>query len=135
MYKVLESKGKEDETYRKAKAHVQHQCRANGIDAALAFEHDNVGTQLDALLILDRKGGGQQIAAQAGYPIITIPIGLDDVGVPLALSLQQSAWQEGTLIKWASAVEDLLQYELGWRPTPRYVNHTSKNVPINSVPN
>ena len=59
-----------------------------------------------------------------------MPIGLDDEGMPVAITLQQRAWKEGILIKWASAVEDVRDEILGGRPTPRYRNHLAKNVPI-----
>ena len=59
---------------------MQKQSRDRGIDAALQFTTGHgEKIMLEALLILDRKAGGQQLAAQAGYPIITIPIGLDEV--------------------------------------------------------
>lgn len=57
----------EDETYAKALEYVQHQCRTQGIDAALkSGAEDDGGAEFDALLLCDRKGAGQQIAAQAG---------------------------------------------------------------------
>ncbi len=39
---------------------------------------------------------------------------------------------EASLIKWASAIENLLQENenFGWRPLPTYKNHLAKNVPI-----
>ena len=69
----------------------------------------------------------------AGYPIITLPVGVDDEGVPIGLSLQHSAWREPDLIKWAGAIEDLLRHEFGWRTTPGYRNFTAKNIPIQPV--
>ena len=61
---VLQGKGWEDETYCKALDYMQHKCRTEGIDAALKETGTDEG--LDALLLFDRKGAGQQIAAQAG---------------------------------------------------------------------
>lgn len=69
-----------------------------------------------------------------GYPIISIPIGLDAAGFPVSLSLQHTAWQEGTLVKWASAIEDLVHHVQGWRPTPEYRSYHSKNIPIDPLP-
>jgi hypothetical protein len=66
----------------------------------------------------------------SGYPIISIPIGLDSDGLPIALSLQHSQWKEGELIKWASAIEDLLHSIFGWRATPGYCNPLSKRLPV-----
>jgi amidase len=143
--KCVETKGVEDEVYHAALKHIQTQCRENGIDAALVDPEDSNSASprlLDALIFADVKASGIQIAAQAGYPIITVPIGLDPDGMPVPLSLQHTAWQEDTLIKWASAIEDLLVHHneeqgiaederdrrLG-RIEPTFVNHLRKNVP------
>ena len=129
----VETKGIKDATYDAALKHIQTQCRQNGIDAALQHGEE----QLDTLLFCDVKGGGIQIAAQAGYPIISIPVGLDEDGMSVSLTLQHTAWQEDKLIKWASAIEDLLithqeqdqKKQLG-RVPPRFMNHMSKNIPV-----
>jgi len=163
----VETKGIKDETYHAALKHIQSQCRENGIDAALKCPPNSQGRKvpgltegaprvtpesahsssqgedsLDALLFCDVKQGGIQIAAQAGYPVMTIPIGLDPDGMPVPLTLQHTAWQEEKLIKWASAIEDLLdhyneQHEISpnerWqrlgRVPPTYMNHLRKNIP------
>ena len=110
---------------------MHKKSREEGIDAALHHAtNDGQTIELDALLLCDRKGAGQQLAAQAGYPIICIPIGLDGRGMPVSLSLQHRAWKEGTLIKWASAIEDLVHSMNGWRLTPEYKDHLAKNIPI-----
>jgi amidase len=66
----------------------------------------------------------------SGYPTITLPIGVDKDGMPVGLTLQQTAWAEGTLIKWASAIEDVMNDLVGGRPLPAYRDHMAKNVPI-----
>jgi amidase len=150
----VDTKGMKDETYYAALKHIQSQCREHGIDAALRdptsqmmtdttqeTRHDSQSL-LDALLFCDIKAGGTQIAAQAGYPIITIPIGLDPDGMPVPLTLQHGAWQEAKLVKWASAIEDLLRHgntrqtshdpsaqRMG-RVPPTYKNHLRKNIPV-----
>lgn len=161
----VETKGIKDATYDAALKHIQSQCRGNGIDAALKCPpahrrsrpacDDSVDSDelLDALLFCDVKAGGIQIAAQAGYPVLTIPIGLDPDGMPLPLTLQHGAWQEDKLVKWASAIEDLLRQhdeESGGscssredhgrekvaraprmgRVPPTYMNHLHKNIPV-----
>ena len=142
-----------DETYSRALEYIQYQCRTQGIDAALKSDIEGHSTaEFDALLLCDRKGAGQQLAAQAGtpisatpirntlakivkgYPIISIPIGIDTTGFPVSLSLQHRAWQERTLVKWASAIEDLVHHVQGWRPTPEYKMYHSKNIPIDPMP-
>ncbi|KAL8993802.1 MAG: hypothetical protein Q9169_006073 [Polycauliona sp. 2 TL-2023] len=134
LEEVVGSQGLEDETYSKALQYTQYQCRTQGIDAALHSSEDKTcPIEYDALLLCDHKGAGQQLAAQAGYPIITIPIGIDADGFPVSLSFQHRAWQERTLIKWASAVEDLVHEIQGWRPTPEYRNYHSKNIPVDPI--
>lgn len=132
LLEILECRGNEDETYHAALDHIHRQTREHGIDAALTpyDPESKVTSQLDALLFCDRLGVGQQYAAQAGYPIICIPIGLDTDGLPISLSLQHSAWREAQLVKWASAIEDLWNSKNSWRATPTYKHLTAKNIPI-----
>ena len=124
--KCVDTQGIKDETYYAALHRCQTQCRQNGIDAALEYN----GAKLDALLFCDIKMAGQCIAAQAGYPIIAVPIGVDPDGIPVSLSFQHTAWEEAKLVKWASAVEDLLLHKQGPRRTPLFRNHLRKNVPV-----
>ena len=131
---VAQSKGDKDVTYHSALSHITRQTRDQGIDAALCHkDSEDKTTQLDALLFCDRRGVGQQYAAQAGYPIICIPIGLDSNGMPISLSLQHSAWNEAELIKWASAIEHLWNGKNGWRATPTFRNPLAKNIPIEKI--
>ncbi|KAK3716628.1 hypothetical protein LTR37_006258 [Vermiconidia calcicola] len=128
---IVAHAGRKNQVYHSALTHIQTQSRKNGVDAALTRQAAHgAHQQLDAILICDDKGAGQQLAAQAGYPIITIPIGLDDRGLPVGLSIHHTAWEEGKLVKWASAIEDLLRKESGWRALPKYHNYMSKNIPI-----
>lgn len=134
MEEVVNSKGVQDSTYQQALDHIHKQTRENGIDAALHYvDSDGKSSQLDALLMCDRRGVGQQYAAQAGYPIIIIPIGVDSNGMPVGLSLHHTAWKEAELVKWASAIEHLWNERNGWRATPTYRNHLAKNIPIEKV--
>ena len=128
---ILEAGGRRDDVYHEALKYVRQKTREEGIDAALQdTDKDGKHVELDALILCDRKGIGQQISAQASYPTITLPIGVDDIGMPIGLLFQQTAWQEGKLILWASAVEDLRNEVLGGRPVPRYRNYLAKNIPI-----
>ena len=61
---IVESGGKETETYCEALKYIRQKCRTEGIDAAL--QDKKIGENLDALILFDRKGAGQQLAAQAG---------------------------------------------------------------------
>lgn len=133
LEQLIHKKDVKDETYRAALRYIREQTRENGIDAALTYQPDpsKPAIQLDALILADRAGPGQQLAAQAGYPVITIPVGVDSDdmgGRPFGLSFQHTAWSEGRLITWASAVEDLLG--AGNRPRPIYKEYLATNIPI-----
>ena len=145
----VDTKGMEHETYWRALKWTTEQCRENGIDAALKTEDGD----LDALLFCDVKLGGTCIAAQAGYPIIAIPVGLDTDGMPVGITLVHTKWEETKLVKWASAIEDLMKHEIErlmscgergelgseamhyagpvmGRVPPTFKEHTRKNVPV-----
>jgi amidase len=125
----LETKGVRDETYYQALAFAQKATRENGIDAALA----NNGHPVDVLLAPADVGQSYQLSAQAGYPVITIPAGVKaSVGMPFGLALMGTAWSEGTLLKWASAIEDLqLSTEaLPKRTLPKWYGYKQRNIPV-----
>ena len=126
LIEIAQTQGIKDETYYKALTYTQLKSRKEGFDGALKHPDGD----LDALLLCDVNGVGQQMAAQAAYPIISVPIGLDSDGMPVSLSIHHSAWKEKALIKWASAIEDLVGEIVGPRATPRYRNYTSKNLPV-----
>ncbi|KJY00095.1 glutamyl-tRNA(Gln) amidotransferase subunit A like protein [Zymoseptoria brevis] len=86
----LETKGVQDETYWQASNFCRASTRERGIDYALAQGPN--GTKLDALLVPPDVGQSYQIAAQAGYPVITIPAGVNaESGMPYGFALMQSA--------------------------------------------
>ena len=151
---IVLTHGVEDETYHRALQYIQHQSREGGIDAALklpGLNDDPEGPELDALIMCDRKGVGQQMAAQAGelsplshckgfdligfkqlgYPIISVPIGVDKWGLPVGICLLQKAWKEGILVRYASAIEALRDLSgMGPRPAPQFKRPLAKNIPI-----
>jgi amidase len=128
----LATGGVMDETYWQALSFCHRTTREEGIDAALY----NNGTQLTALLVPPDVGQTYQIAAQAGYPMITLPAGINpDTGMPFGLALMGTAWSESVLVKYASAIEDL-QGSSGTvykRTSPLWLDYQSKNVPVNNV--
>lgn len=64
---IAATKGEKTETYHKALKYVRDTCREQGIDAALKQTLTNGDTiELDALLLCDRLGAGQELAAEAG---------------------------------------------------------------------
>ena len=103
-----------DSKYKTARAKCVRLARAEGIDAVMT-KH-----RLDALIAPtqgpvwlidlvngDGAGGGPsftQPAAVAGYPHITVPMGLVQ-GLPVGLSFVGRAWSEPTLLKLAYAYE------------------------------
>ncbi|KZM26220.1 Amidase [Ascochyta rabiei] len=128
----LDTKGIMDETYYQALAFTQRSTRKDGIDAALA----NSGRPVDALLVPPDVGQTYQLAAQAGYPVVTIPAGAhSSTGMPFGLALMGTAWSEGTLLKWASAIEDLqLSTEgLPKRTLPNWYGYLERNIPVRNL--
>ncbi|SPO05150.1 related to amidase family protein [Cephalotrichum gorgonifer] len=99
------SKGVEDDVYEHALEFIQRKSRSEGIDAALGCG----GQQLDGLLVPVQADGGAatQLAAKAGYPMITIPISTKTNGVPFGLAIMQTAGREDLLVRYGSAIEDL----------------------------
>jgi amidase len=102
-----------DRAYVEAHARAKQLAGPEGIDAALAKDH------LDALVAPTMGlawttdlingdhflgGGVSSPAAVAGYPHVTVPMGLVQ-GLPVGLSFVGTAWSEGQLISYAYAFE------------------------------
>lgn len=121
--RCLESKDDRDEVYSKALEYIVRKSRAEGIDAAMKQGENN---ELDGLLVPLQADGGAacSVAAKAGYPMITIPVGVNDIGVPFGMGITQTAWKEGLLIKYASAIEDLIARP---RPRPNFLDIDADN--------
>ncbi|KAL8709204.1 MAG: hypothetical protein Q9225_007489 [Loekoesia sp. 1 TL-2023] len=121
----LETHGVMNSTYWQALKFCQQSTREGGIDAALRH--------VDVLLVPPDVGQSYQIAAQAGYPVITIPAGVHSLsGMPLGLALMGTAFSEGTLIRYASAIEDLqLVLKTRYRRTkPQWLGIGVNNIPV-----
>lgn len=127
----LATGGVMDETYWQALAFCQRSTREEGIDAALDYFHN--GTKLDALLVPPDVGQTYQIAAQAGYPMITLPAGVNaESHMPFGLALMGTAFSEAGLIRYASAIEDL-QFASGTkqrRTLPSWSGYLDRNIPL-----
>ncbi|PNP74791.1 hypothetical protein FNYG_11928 [Fusarium nygamai] len=124
----LKSKGIRDETYWQALEFCQTSCR-KGINDALTYK----GKKLSGLLVPPQVAQAPQIAAQAGYPVITIPGGYaKDSGMPFGLGIMQTAWAEAELVKWASAIEDLQRSTdaPSKRRLPKFLGYLERNVPV-----
>lgn len=101
-----------DKKYLDARATCLRLTRAQGIDAVMA-KH-----RLDAIVLPSNQpawttdllkgdhftGGDTTYAAVAGYPSITVPMGMVH-GLPVGVSFVGRAWQEGRLISYAFAFE------------------------------
>ncbi|WYZ40965.1 hypothetical protein EsH8_IV_001306 [Colletotrichum jinshuiense] len=126
----LESKGIKDETYIQAVEFTQRSTR-EGIDTALSSTN---GTKLSGLLVPPDVGQTYQIAAQAGYPMITLPVGVhSDDGMAFGLAIMQTAYGEVELVKWGSAIEDLQLTTVGnpyKRTLPKWYEYLTRNVPV-----
>lgn len=126
----LESKGIKDETYLQAVEFSQQSTR-NGINDALTSSN---GTKLAGLLVPPDVGQTYQIAAQAGYPMITLPAGIrSSTGMGFGLAIMQTAYGEAELVKWGSAIEDLQLTTEGnsyKRTLPNWYEYLTRNVPV-----
>jgi amidase len=102
-----------DDAYVEALAHCRRLSRAEGVDVTFAKD------KLDAIVapsggpawLIDLvngdcsgAGGNTSIAAVAGYPSITVPVGYA-FGLPVGMSFIGRPWSEATLIKLAYAYE------------------------------
>ncbi len=122
----LNSSGVMDETYWQALEFCHRTTREEGIDAALY----NNGDKLDGLLVPPDVAQTYQIAAQAGYPMVTVPAGVGlENGMPFGLAVMGTAWSEASLVKWGSAIEDL-QAEGARRTSPLWLDYLSRNIPV-----
>ncbi|KAL8982571.1 MAG: hypothetical protein Q9205_002962 [Flavoplaca limonia] len=118
-----------NETYFQALHFCQSRTR-QGIDDALRSSRS---VKLDALLVPPDVGQTYQIAAQAGYPMITIPAGVHSKsGMPFGLALMGTAFGESELLRTASAIEDLQRVEGGGRARPQWKGLGVENVPVES---
>jgi amidase len=72
-------------------------ARALGLDAVFA----RYG--LDALLA--PAGAAAKLTGKAGYPVVTVPVGLTPEGAPVGISLIGPAWSEPRLVALAHAYE------------------------------
>lgn len=129
----LETRGNEDDMYRQALEFCRSSTR-QGINDALGIDGNHAtGRVLDGLLVPVDPGQSYQIAAQAGYPMITIPAGIHpDTGMGFGLGIMHTAWAEAKLVRAASAIEHLqhtsdTSYR---RPLPTWRGYLVRNLPV-----
>ena len=124
----LATGGVKNETYQQALTFCQQTSREGGIDAALA----NNGARVDALLVPPDVAQSYQVAAQAGYPVMTVPAGVHSLsGMPFGLAVVGTAFAEAGLVRYASAIEDLQVWSgTPYRRTmPTWEGYLERNVP------
>ncbi|KAF2667365.1 amidase signature enzyme [Microthyrium microscopicum] len=121
--RCVQSKYTDDSVYTKALEYIIRKSRHEGIDAALRHEEGI----LDGLLVPLQADGGAacSLAAKAGYPMIAIPVGVSEIGVPFGIGIIQTAWREDLLVKYGSAIEGLI----GYRHRPTFKNFDADNYP------
>ncbi|KAK0710804.1 amidase signature domain-containing protein [Lasiosphaeris hirsuta] len=127
----LETLGIKDETYYQALNFTQSKTR-KGIDDALTFG----GKRLSGLLVPPDVGQSYQIAAQAGYPVVTLPVGVHSAtGMGFGLAIMQTAYGEAELVKWGSAIEDLqLKGDTPYKRTlPKWHSYLTRNIPLLNI--
>ncbi|MEM9562067.1 MAG: amidase [Actinomycetota bacterium] len=115
---AAERNGVDDPGYETARVAARRLGRQDGLDAVLdASDHD--GGPLDAVIAptlgpawavdvvngdVGGSGSSAGIAAIAGYPLVTVPMGLV-AGLPVGLTFMGRAWSEPTLIRLAAGFE------------------------------
>jgi amidase len=76
-----------------------------------------------------------QVAAQAGYPIITVPASVhSSSNMPFSLAVLGTAFSEAILVKYASAIEDLMvssdsDFQRAKTP-PGWNGYLERNLPV-----
>jgi amidase len=71
----------------------------HGIDAIVNPTINGTTIALDGYLVpSDDSAPGFQLAARIGYPIISIPVGIDVYGMPFGICVGGTAWSFAKLI-------------------------------------
>ncbi len=132
--KAEATKGLDDPAYQTARATSLRIAGRDGIDAMLAADH------LDALVSptmppawkIDAANGDQisgagagGLAAVAGYPHLTVPMGAV-VGLPVGLSIIGPAWSEARLLSYGYAYEQAAKAKI----TPHFLPSIEAVPPI-----
>ncbi|KAL1921611.1 uncharacterized protein VTP21DRAFT_11327 [Calcarisporiella thermophila] len=115
--------GTHTKEYKEALRTNRKYTREEGIDYVLK-KH-----RLDALIVpADNLSPSTQVPALAGYPMVTVPAGIDPWGVPFGIAFWGTAYSEPTLISLGYALEQRLQ----GRRKPRFleVENTNATYPI-----
>jgi amidase len=132
--KAETTKGLDDPAYKAARATSQRMAGPEGIDAMLAKDHLDVlisptmppAWKIDAANGDQIGGGGAgSLAAVAGYPHLTVPMG-GVMGLPVGLSFIGPAWTEARLLSYGYAYEQAAKAKI----TPRFLPSIEAEAPI-----
>jgi amidase len=134
FFLMAEAKGSLDEAeYRTAIDLSHRRSRREGIDAvmdkhqldALVMPTTSPPWKIDVIVGDHIQGMGSSPAAQAGYPLVTVPAGFVQ-GVPVGLLFSGRAHSEPTLIRLAFAFEQHTRH----RRPPRLLPHALAEPPV-----
>jgi amidase len=109
-----------DPIYLAARAGCIENARVKGIDAAL----NSVNPPLD-VLVAPTWSWLYSIAAVAGYPSTSLPVGFLEDGAPVGFCMVSTAWQEGKLLALAYDLEQ----ELNAQVPPEYLGTVPEEPP------
>jgi len=132
--KAEATKGLDDPAYKAARSQSQQIAGPNGIDAMLARDHLDAlvfptmppAWKIDAVNGDQISGGGAGgLAAIAGYPHLTVPMG-EVWGLPVGLSFVGPAWSEARLLGYGYAYEQAS----GAKITPRFLPSVEAEAPV-----
>lgn len=124
------TRGAMNASYYECDAWLKHVSQDHGIDAALRHRHtlpDGSAVNLTALLV-PSGGGSTNLPAVAGYPMVTVPVGYNAHSVPVGVSLIGTAWSEPMLVKFGSAIDDLVR----GRKKPAFEQWWSRRLPVDT---
>ncbi len=111
------TRGLASAAYQKALAHNHRYARSEGLDAlfadhqlaAIVSPSGNPAWRIDHVLgDFSQRGGFTSPFAVAGYPHVTVPMGLTN-GLPVGLSMGAPAWHDAKLLRMAYAYEQASQ--------------------------
>jgi amidase len=118
VFEMAQKKGNLDEKdYRKSYEKMLHATREGGIDSvmnankldAIMAPTGSPAWKTDLILGDHYTGGSSSLAAIAGYPAITLPMGFIDE-LPVGITFFGRAWSEGLLLEIAYSYEQGTRY-------------------------